>query len=146
MPFEARVEIKGLGELVRRMGGVGRRSEEGMRRVLGEGLLLIGGELGEYPAAIPGSRYVRTGLLGRQWGAARPVIWRHSVGALRGRIVNRRPGVVSVQKGGEQASVHRGRWRTAEEVIEEKGEELDRILGVEGTGLVEWMAGNHGFR
>jgi len=138
--FEAEVRINGLDRLLMRLGVIDLRTEQLMAQCLEEALLLIGGELGQYPAAVPGTRYVRTGLLGRQWGSARPQTWRVSLGVMRGRIENRRPGVEYVQSRAEQARVHRGRWKTAEEVIEGQADEIDRLLGVTGTHLVDWMA------
>lgn len=144
MSLEGQLTITGLDRLRARIESFGARSAEEMAQGLQEALLLLAGELGEYPAALPGTRYVRTGLLGRLWGAARPWVWRQGWraqgGAMRGSIENWRPGIEYVQSRESQATVHRGRWRTAEEVIEEKAGEIDQILGRTGTRLVDWMA------
>lgn len=95
-------------------------------QAIDEALLLLGGDLAEYPGPVQGTRYRRTGLLGQLWSAATHQ-YRRGDHALEGRIVNARPGVEYVQ-GEEQSTVHRGRWRTAEQVIAQRQGEIDELL------------------
>lgn len=74
--------------------------------------------LTDYPAAIPSSRYRRTGDLGRLWTTAQPEIHVQSTG-FEGALGNARPGAEYVQ-GEDQASIHAGRWPTVRQVAEER--------------------------
>jgi hypothetical protein len=78
-------------------------------------------DLKEYPPPPPGSGYVRTGDLGRAWKSRRPS---RTMSGLEGGVFNavrsRRTGKAYgpfVQKQGEQATVHRGRWQTDADVV-----------------------------
>jgi hypothetical protein len=78
-------------------------------------------DLKEYPPPPPGSGYVRTGDLGRGWKSRRP---RATATGLTGEVYNavrsrrtRKPYAMFVQKAGEQAAIHRGRWQTDADVV-----------------------------
>ena len=108
-------------------------------QAIDDALLLLGGDLAEYPGPVPGTRYRRTGLLGQLWSAATHQ-YRRGNHALEGRIVNARPGVVYVQ-GEEQATVHRGRWQTAEQVIAQRQGEIDELLRQAGERALARVGG-----
>lgn len=72
--------------------------------------------LSDYPPAVPGSSYVRTGDLGRLWTTAQPHVTVLATG-FEGVIGNARQGALFVQ-GEEQATVHQGRWNTAQAVVD----------------------------
>lgn len=78
-------------------------------------LLSLVGPLATYPAPPSGSRYRRTGQLGREWTAAQPQFAPQSSG-FEASLTNRRPGGPFVQ-GDVQAKIHQGRWRTVDEVL-----------------------------
>lgn len=67
-------------------------------------------ELSNYPAAPSGSRYVRTGRLGRGWQRATPIN-----GGTGFQLINPVEYAGLVQ-GPRQAWMHRGRWETAEAI------------------------------
>lgn len=82
------------------------------------GLLRMQGAMAQYPAPRTGSRYVRTGTLGRRWTSAPRVLT-----PLQGRVVNNtRYGPVVQRDPSEgqpsQAWMHQGRWQTDKEVME----------------------------
>lgn len=83
-----------------------------------------------YPPPIPGSRYRRTGIYGRAWRIRRnPSGARRTAGysligqaRQRGRDYTRYVGGDAY--GQRQASVHRGRWPVASDVLAEEVEKL----------------------
>lgn len=128
MGFGIRLEINGLKKLLQGLAKLPLALDGEMAQAIKEGLAVLAGELAIYPAAIAGSRYRRTGLLGQRWSAATKRVRRRGLHRLEGRMTNTRPGVTYVQLGSEQAAVHRGRWRTAEQVIEEQQMRIDGLL------------------
>lgn len=88
-------------------------------------------DLNRYPPPPPGSRYKRTGRLGRGWV--------HRIEGPRGitRLENVTPYAPWVQ-GPLQARIHRGRWETVESVMaryrERMVESLRRVVRAELTG------------
>lgn len=86
-----------------------------------------------YPPPLPDQRYRRTGTLGRRWTHTTQA----SLFKARAIIGNNTSYAPDVQGEGFQAEIHRGRWRTAEDVLEKEGpqvaeeelnDEIDRII------------------
>ena len=73
--------------------------------------------LARYPSPPPGSRYRRTGTLGRTWTSATPQ-WQASSSGFSARLGNSTPYAPYVQ-GESQARVHVGRWGTVAEAEKE---------------------------
>lgn len=119
---------------------LGNQVEQAIDRLL----LLAQGMLAIYPAAPAGSRYRRTGLLGGNWtGATHRVrrIIRPTGLYVEGQIQNARPGVQYVQDEDDQAWMHVGRWKTAQQVLSELQSEADRLLGAAGNRALETVEG-----
>jgi hypothetical protein len=111
------VEIEGANELAAAL----EREPEIARPILEKAtrmaLIDLVDPLTTYPAPPSGSRYKRTGDLGRLWTAAPPEV--HVMGTgFEGVLGNARPGAGYVQ-GDEQAGVHQGRWQTVRQVAED---------------------------
>jgi len=105
-------------------------------------LQLVAGQLAGYPPPPPGTRYRRTNLLGQWWSAATPRMGYRAGAAgvaISGEIRNARPGIGYVQ-GEEQAEVHRGRWRTAQQIVDEMQAQIDALLQTAGERAVNAAA------
>jgi len=131
------IRVEGLDEAVRLLARVPSALDSKMGRAMREILGLYAGDLAEYPSAIPGTRYRRTGLLGQRWAAATRQVWQRGPNRLQARMRNTRPGVVYVQSDEHQADVHRGRWRTAERVVESRRGEVENLVRAAGQAAVE---------
>ncbi|MEM7133437.1 MAG: hypothetical protein AAF702_44485 [Chloroflexota bacterium] len=104
-----------------------------LRPAMLRSVVLIEGQLKDYPAPRPGSRYRRTGTLGRRW--------EHSVSgggnSLTGEVVNKTPYSPWVQSAATQAGIHKGRWLTDEQaatrsepqIVQFFENEVERFLG-----------------
>lgn len=79
---------------------------------------LLVSELTAYPAPPPGSRYVRTGRLGRGWERSAPI-----AGGKGFQLVNPVAYAGFVQ-GDRQAHMHVGRWKAASQIAHELEEEV----------------------
>lgn len=133
--------IKGYEEL---MGGFRRFPEIArgeMRKALEKSLLLLQGAMADYPVQRSDTVYRRTGTLGRLWTSARREVRTERAGILEGRIGNRTPYGPYVQDPDLQAEVHRGRWKTTEQVMRENEEAIEALLGQAGGDMVRRMAG-----
>ena len=110
-----------------------------LRDVVTQALMLLASHAARYPDKPPGSRYRRTGTLGRTWVAARPHI---TVAGhlLAGRISNATPYGPLVMGPGEQLEIHRGRWRTTDQIVAEHGREVEPLLAQAGLAMVERIA------
>jgi hypothetical protein len=113
--------------------------KERVGQVVEQALRLLGSYMAEYPAPPPNSSYRRTRTLGRLWTVATPrVTVRGHV--LEGRIRNATPYARLVQKEGEQRAVHRGRWQTTDDVVDQHVQEVETLLQAAGVGLVQDVA------
>lgn len=111
------IEIKGADDLLKALEAAPDLARAEIETATRQSLLGLLDPLTDYPAAIPGSSYQRTGDLGRMWTTAPPEIKTMAHG-FEGLIGNARPGVEYVQ-GDDQASVHRGRWKTASAAVKD---------------------------
>jgi len=128
MNLDVGVRVMGVEQAVRLLARVPTALDTELGRAIREILSWFAADLAEYPSEIPGTRYRRTGLLGQRWSAATRDVRQLGPHRMQGRMRNTRPGVVYVQSDDRQADVHRGRWRTAERVVESKLNQVeDRI-------------------
>ena len=95
-------------------------------RSLREASLRMVGELARYPSPPSGSTYRRTGTLGRAWTQQ---------GAALHYVVGNNVRYATYVQGPEQAWMHRGRWRTADEVAQGSVEQIARDIA-EGVARV----------
>ncbi len=112
-----RWELRGADEMIERYGKFA--LAEALEGPFERGLLRMQADMARYPAPRTGSRYVRTGTLGRRWTEARPTIT-----PLQGRVVNNTKYGPYVQRDPSQgrpsqARVHQGRWQTDVAVMNE---------------------------
>lgn len=108
-------ELRGADELIERYGKF--ELTQVLTPSFERGLARMQSAMARYPAPRTGSRYVRTGTLGRRWTEARPVI-----SPLQGRVVNNTRYGPYVQRDPSQgqpgqARVHQGRWQTDVQVM-----------------------------
>lgn len=102
-------------------------------------LMLMGTYAAKYPPPPPGSTYRRTRTLGRLWTTSDPVVT-VSGKLLNARIGNATPYGPYVQDEDLQAKVHRGRWQTTKEVIDEHKGIIEPMLKKFGLEITERIA------
>lgn len=96
-------------------------------------------KLARYPSQPPGTRYRRTGTLGRTWTSAQPT-WRVSASGFDGRIGNSTPYAPFVQ-GERQARVHQGRWGTVQDIETKATPELEADVRAAVAALEQQING-----
>lgn len=94
-----------------------------MKKASDASLILLAGEMKDYPPAPADSWYIRTLTLGRTWSAQSPE-WQAAGNGFFGSIANPTPYGPKVQSAQQQARVHRGRWDTDEDVLEYNYEKI----------------------
>lgn len=110
------IELRGAEELAAALQREPELARGPLETATRTALLDLVDPLTDYPSPPQGSRYRRTGDLGRLWTAAPPEIRVMPTG-FEGALGNARPGAQYVQ-GDEQAAVHQGRWQTVRQVAE----------------------------
>lgn len=138
MANEPDIEVKGLPELEGALGAFPEIAEGETSAALMKALLLLQGAAADYPPPPGGSTYRRTGTLGRLWTSGKPQVSTRGH-VLEGRVGNATPYGPNVQ-GSDQAPVHRGRWKTIEQIISEKRPEVDALMAAAGTSIVSRVA------
>jgi hypothetical protein len=132
---------KDLQELTAALADFPRIAAGDVRAGVEKALLLLQGRAAEYPAARAGSTYRRTGTLGRLWTSATRVVELGESGAfVQGRIGNAVPYAKWVQGAADQAQIHRDRWLTTEQVVEQADDEIGMILDDAGGSIVRHLA------
>jgi hypothetical protein len=99
-------------------------------------LIMLTGKAARYPAVPPGSRYIRTGLLGRGWTTVQPAITA-SLTVVKGRVGNATPYGPYVQSSASQAEIHRGRWETIEQIIAKNSAAIQKEIDEAGREIVQ---------
>ena len=117
------VEIEGLAPLVRGLEQFDDTIQDELAQELTPLMEGIGRKLATYPAELPGQRYERTGELGQGW--ATPTVVERATNRIRFRKTNRTRYGPFVQ-GRQQARVHRGRWPTTDQAMDESRGELEQ--------------------
>ena len=118
------VIIRGDQEIIARLdvAAVGQVVDTSLR----EASLRMAGELARYPSPPSGSTYRRTGTLGREWMTTNAFL-RH--------VVGNNVRYATYVQGPEQAWMHRGRWRTVDEVAQGSVDQIARDIA-EGVARV----------
>jgi hypothetical protein len=106
------IQIHGIDQLIAKLGRVA--AQDVLTQPMRESVTRLQSEMMVSPPAIAGSRYVRTGTLGRRWTAK---VTRVS-GGVTGRVGNNTVYAPFVQSQMFQSRVHVGRWRTDAQTLE----------------------------
>lgn len=116
--------IRGAEETIRKLTAIEpqRVAAEPLRKAA----LALAARLAVYPSPPSGSTYRRTGTLGRGWATQHNYL-RHVIG---NNVL-----YATYVQGPEQAWMHRGRWRTADEVAQGSVEQIARDIA-EGVARV----------
>lgn len=112
-------------------------------RAMDRALILLQGDAADYPEATADSTYRRTGTLGRLWAGGARVVKMEGSGAgfsLVGRVGNATPYGPYVQDPDRQAQMHRGRWRTTDQVVRDNAAGIQMILARAGDDIVARVA------
>ena len=121
----ASIEIRGIDELVRKLGSV--QGNAVLRPPMQRAVFRLQAGMAKYPRARAASRYRRTGTLGRRWTTKID----ESAGGLVGKVGNNTSYGPFVQSQMFQAAVHQGLWQTDEDVA--KKEEAAIVADFERT-------------
>ena len=105
------ITIKGVDELSAKLDKAARNDV--LLPPMHRAVMRIQRVMATYPPQRMGSRYIRTGTLGRKWTTKVTT----SKGGVRGKVGNNTPYGPVVQSSQFQASIHRGRWQTDENVV-----------------------------
>lgn len=111
------ITIRGDEEALRKLVAI--EPERVAAEPLRKAALGLAATLARYPSPPSGSMYRRTGTLGRAWV---------SVGASLHYVVGNNVRYATYVQGPEQASMHRGRWLTAEQAATAMLEPLARDI------------------
>ena len=107
--------------------------------VAGQALVMLAGDASQYPEKLPNQRYRRTGTLGRLWTQGKPVV-KVSARAMRGTIGNATPYGHWVQDPDKQAEIHKGRWRTTQNVLDERRQTVVSMFERANVSVVNEVA------
>lgn len=108
------IRIEGVDRVIRKLGNV--KGVDILITPMREVVLRLESDMKEYPIQDAESRYVRTGTLGRRWTNRVQM----SNNGIIGTVGNNTEYAPWVQSRQFQAAVHRGRWQTAEDVLERR--------------------------
>ena len=106
------ITIKGVKELSEKLDRASRNDV--LVPPMHRAVMRIQRVMATYPPQRAGSRYIRTGTLGRKWTTKVTA----SQSGVRGKVGNNTPYGPFVQSSQFQASIHRGRWQTDESVVD----------------------------
>lgn len=120
------IEIQGLAPLLQALEHYPDLVRPEMEQAAEAALLSLIPPLADYPAAPSSSTYRRTGTLGRTWTTARPEFAPLETG-FEASIGNATPYGPFVQ-GDEQAKMHQGRWKTAQQIAEARRGEIEQYF------------------
>ena len=95
-----------------------------VKSTLREATKVIKADLQEYPPEIPDTPYIRTGKLGQGWTSRVT----QKAGWIVGVVGNRIGYAPYVQDRARQAEVHQGRWKTAQDVAQDKMDEIVNLF------------------
>lgn len=99
--------------------------QEAMEKTTKGALFLLVGEMKKYPPVKP--TYRRTNTLRRTWTAATPT-WKAISNGYMGQIGNKTPYAPRVQSAELQAWMHKGYWKTDEEIMTENRGRIERYF------------------
>lgn len=116
----AQITIEGIDELVEKLGRVS--AHKTLQRPMRRSMETLVRYMKFYPPPISGSSYIRTDILKNQWTSE--VTTNHN--GLTGKVGNATKYAPWVQSSRFQAGIHRGRWRTDENAIDENEDAIIR--------------------
>lgn len=131
------IKVEGLPALQKKLGKLA--TIEYLKDPMKDSLFVLEKRLSIYPPARSGSTYRRTDLLGNSW-TTRTKTTSSTITGEAGNPVEYAPLVMADPKGGSsitQAWMHKGRWATDLEILEEKTKAMARIFN---TAIVEELA------
>lgn len=108
------VTIRGIAPILR---DLRRINLETVEDVVAAAMEDIGKDAANYPPPPPNSTYRRTDTLGKGWTDAQPVSTQTG-NTLLTVLTNGTPYGAWVQGADDQAQIHRGRWRTTDQIAE----------------------------
>lgn len=106
------IRIEGIDAIVKRLDSA--TATATLQRAMLRSVHLLQNRMALYPSQRAGSTYVRTGTLGRRWTTAVET----KGTTIRGRVGNNTSYGPFVQSKAFQASIHRGRWQTDQDVMD----------------------------
>ena len=112
------IQLRGIEEAMAKLGVA--ESIEMLRPPMERSMLLLMADMAKYPRQRSGSRYRRTGTLGRRWTKS----VRADYGGLTGAVGNNTPYGPYVQSAERQAWMHQGVWQTDEAVAHRRQSEI----------------------
>jgi hypothetical protein len=115
------IEINGIEELRRELAQIQAELDAGnpssdLRNAMDRSVKRVQYRMMDYPPQRTGSRYVRTGTLGRRW----TTLIVAEGDSLFGKVGNNTEYAPQVQSKELQAKVHEGVWQTDEQVMQEE--------------------------
>ena len=123
------IQINGVDELLAKLGAA--QGKNKLREPMDKALKLIEREMKIYPDQRPGSKYRRTLQLKKHWTTA-PI--QETANGLIGKVgnnvedANGNPYAPFVQSQQFQAQVHRGRWQTDAQVLNQERPTIERYF------------------
>lgn len=120
------VQIDGVEKLLRKFNSI-QKIHEILAPPMRISTMVLQADLAKYPPKRRGSKYVRTGTLGRKWTTSPP---RLEGRKLIGRVGTNVAYAPLVQSSKFQSSVHRGRWQTDEQVIKRNRKRIVTQLNI----------------
>jgi len=134
MADEVTVTIEGLDKLIKRLDRAPNLVKNLAADAIARSVYLIHGEVGKYPPRPAGSTYRRTGTLGRSFSTM------VDLQRFRGRVGTRLE-YAGYVIGPRQAEIHRGRWKTVEDVAKKLLPDIQKIFAKAVKDLVKELAG-----
>ncbi len=112
------IQLRGIEEAMTQLGVA--ESIDMLRPPMERSMLLLVADMAKYPAQRSGSRYRRTGTLGRRWTKS----VRADYGGLTGTVGNNTSYGPYVQSAERQAWMHQGIWQTDQSVAHRRQSEI----------------------
>ena len=112
------IQLRGIEEAMAKLGVA--ESLEMLRPPMERSMLLLMADMAKYPRQRSGSRYRRTGNLGRRWTKS----VRADYGGLTGTVGNNTSYGPYVQSADRQAWMHQGIWQTDASVAHRRQNEI----------------------
>lgn len=113
------ISITGIDDVIKRLDHAA--GNEALRRAMERSVERLRNRMADYPPQKLNSSYTRTGKLGESWTKR---VESMATG-VRGKVGNNRKYAPFVQSSAFQATVHRGRWQTDQQVLERETEAIE---------------------
>ena len=129
MPAE--IEVKGLQELINKVGRITPEIQRAMDKTMEASLNTLHENVPSYPRKPEASSYIRTGTLGKSIGMnnAKPTVYsiKGSGAKIEGRFGTDLSYAKYVIDPDRQAYMHRGRWWTTENIVKASKSKILRL-------------------